>query len=68
MQALQVKSLLLCPTLCDPMDCSLSGSSVHGILQARILRVGCNFLLQGIFPDPEIEPEFPALVGRLFIA
>ena len=28
----------LCPTLCGPMDCSLSGSSVHGILQARILR------------------------------
>ena len=27
----------LCPTLCDPMDCSLSGFSVHGILQARIL-------------------------------
>ena len=27
----------LCPTLCDPMDCSSSGSSVHGILQARIL-------------------------------
>ena len=26
-----------CPTLCDLMDCSLSGSSVHGILQARIL-------------------------------
>ena len=26
-----------CPTLCDPMDCSLLGSSVHGILQARIL-------------------------------
>ena len=26
-----------CPTLCDPMDCSLSGSSVHGILQAGIL-------------------------------
>ena len=26
----------LCPTLCDPMDCSLSGSSVHGIFQARI--------------------------------
>ena len=25
-----------CPTLCDPMDCSLSGSFVHGILQARI--------------------------------
>ena len=27
----------LCPTLCDPMDCSPPGSSVHGILQARIL-------------------------------
>ena len=26
-----------CPTLCDPMDCSLPGSSVHGILQARTL-------------------------------
>ena len=27
----------LCPTLCDPMDCSPPGSCVHGILQARIL-------------------------------
>ena len=26
-----------CLSLCDPMDCSLSGSSVHGIFQARIL-------------------------------
>ena len=26
-----------CPTLCDPMDCSLSGSSIHGIFQARVL-------------------------------
>ena len=26
-----------CPTLCDPMDCTLPGSSVYGILQARIL-------------------------------
>ena len=26
-----------CPTLCDPLDCSLSGSSVHGIFQARVL-------------------------------
>ena len=26
-----------CPTLCDPMDCGLPGSSIHGILQARIL-------------------------------
>ena len=29
-----------CPTLCDPMDCSLPGSSIHGIFQARILEWG----------------------------
>ena len=45
-----------CPTLCNPMDCSWPGSSVHGILQARILeRVavsfsGGNFLTQGSNP------------------
>ena len=33
-----------CPTLCNPMDCSLPGSSVHGILQARILeRLAISF-------------------------
>ena len=26
-----------CPTLCDPMDCSLPGSSIHGIFQSRVL-------------------------------
>ena len=36
-----------CLTLCDPMDCSLSGSSVHGILHNT--GVGCHSLLQGIF-------------------
>ena len=29
-----------CPTLSDPMDCSLSGSSVHGLFQARVLEWG----------------------------
>ena len=38
-----------CPTLCDPMDCSLPGSSLHGILQARVLECVAIFLLQGIF-------------------
>ena len=33
----------------DPMDCSLPGSSVHGILQARVLEWGCHFLHQGTF-------------------
>ena len=32
-----VKFPQLCPTLCNPMDSSLPGSSVHGIFQARIL-------------------------------
>ena len=29
-----------CPTLCDPMDCSLPGSSIRGIFQARVLEWG----------------------------
>ena len=29
-----------CPTLCDPMDCSLLGSSIPGIFQARVLEWG----------------------------
>ena len=35
--AAAAKSLQSCLTLCDPMDCSLPGFSVHGILQARTL-------------------------------
>ena len=37
LSTVHAKSLQLCPTLCDPMDCNLPGSSVRGILQARIL-------------------------------
>ena len=58
-----------CPALCDPMDCSLPGSSVHGILQARILEWGYHFLLQGNLPNPGIKnvsPAWPALAGRFF--
>ena len=35
--AAAAKSLQSCPTVSDPMDCSLPGSSVHGIFQARVL-------------------------------
>ena len=35
--AAAAKSLQSCLTLCDPMDCSLPGSSIHGIFQARVL-------------------------------
>ena len=40
----------LCPTLCDPRDYSLPGSSVHGILQARILDWVAVPFSRGIFP------------------
>ena len=47
-------------TLCNPMDCSLPGSSVHGIFQARELTgVGCYFLLQSIFPTQGSNPGLP---------
>ena len=37
---LAAKSLQSCLTLSDPMDCSLPGSSIHGIFQARVLEWG----------------------------
>ena len=37
-----------CPSLCDPMDCSLPGSPVHGILQARTLEWVAIFFSKGI--------------------
>ena len=39
-----------CPTLCDPMDCSPPGSSVHGDSPGKSTAVGCHAVLQGIFP------------------
>ena len=46
----RAKSLQSCLTLCNAMDCSPPGSSVHGILQARRLEWVYHALLQGIFP------------------
>ena len=36
-KCMSAKSLQSCPTFCDPMDCSLPGSSAHGVLQPKIL-------------------------------
>ena len=61
----------LCPTPCDPVDSSPPGSSVHGILQARILEWVCHALPQGDLPDPGRESTFltsPALTGSLPLA
>ena len=48
---------LLSLTLCDPMDCSLPGSSVHGIFQAGILE-WVAISSPGDLPDPGIKPSF----------
>ena len=57
-----------CPTLRDSVDCSLSGSSVHGIFQARILEwVAISYSRD--LPDPGMEPVSlvsPALADRFF--
>ena len=53
-----------CPTLCNPMDCSLAGSSVHGISQTRILEwIAISFSRgsPGDLPYQRIEHRSPAL-------
>ena len=45
-----------CPTLVTPLDCNLSGSSVHGDSPGKNTGVGCHFLLQGISPTQESNP------------
>ena len=53
------------PTLCNPMDYSPPGSSVHGILQTTILeQVSIPF--SGDVPDPGIEPRSLALQANSF--
>ena len=63
-----IKLLQSCLILCDPMDCSLPGSSVHRILQARILGwIAVPSSRES--SDPGIEPASlmsPALAGRFF--
>ena len=58
-----------CLTPCDPMDCSLPGSSFPGISQARTLS-GLPFPTPGDLRNPGIKPASlaaPALAGRFFI-
>ena len=64
--SMHAKLLQLCPTLCDPMDYSPPGSSVHVIFQARIVAWGA--LLQGIFWTQGSNPHLlsPVLVGGFF--
>ena len=48
-----------CPTLCDPIDSSPPGSSVHGDSPGKNTGMGCHFLLQGIFPTQGLNPGLP---------
>ena len=43
-------------TLCNPMDCSPPGSSVHGDSPGKNTKMGCHALLQGIFPTQGSNP------------
>ena len=54
-----------CPTLCKPMDCSLPGSSIHGIFQVRVLE-WVAFPSSEDFRNPEIEPGSPMLQADPF--
>ena len=48
-----------CPTPCDPMDCSPTGSSVHRDSPGKNAGKGCYAVLQGIFPTQELNPGLP---------
>ena len=52
-------------TVYSPVDCSLPGSSSHGIFQARILE-WVTMLSSGDLANPGIQPALPALAGRFF--
>ena len=55
-----------CPTLCDPVDCSPPGSSVHGILQARILEWVAISFSRGS-SQPRDQARVSCFAGRRFI-
>ena len=59
------KSLSLCLTLCDPMDCNLPGCSVHGILQVRILEWVAMPFSRGSF-QPRGQTQVSRIAGRFF--
>ena len=55
--AAAAKSLQLCPTLCDPINGSSLGSSIPGILQAKILKWGAIAFSKYLYPCPFISPK-----------
>ena len=53
-----------CLSLCDPMDCSLPGSCVHGVLQARILQWVAIHFSRGS-SQPRVQTQVSRIAGRL---
>ena len=51
----------VCPTLCDPKNCSPPGSCIHEDSPGKNTGVGCHALFQGIFPSLGIKSRSPAL-------
>ena len=60
--SLCAKLLPSCPTLCNPVDCSPPGSSVHGDSPGKYTGVGCHVLLQGIFLTQVWNPQLLSLL------
>ena len=54
-----------CLTLCNPMNCSPSGSSVHGNSSGKDTEVGCHAFLQGIFPKQD-QAWVSWIIGKFF--
>ena len=55
----------MCPTLCDPVDCSLPGSSIHGILQGKILEWVAISFSRGS-SQPRDQTQVSHIAGRCF--
>ena len=60
-----VKVAQSCPTLCNPMDCSLLGISVHGILQAKIMEWAAISFSKGS-SQPRDQPQVSSSAGVFF--
>ena len=52
----------LCPTLSDPMDCSLPGSSIHGIFQAKVLEWGAIAFSDILMLGPVISIRITSVI------
>ena len=63
-RCVHAQSLQSCLTLCNPVDCSSPGSSVHGDSPGKNTGVGCHAILQGIFPTQRSDPDLLWLLNR----